>query len=649
MVRSIALIICLTLLLSVCGPVWADRGAGSLHLNANPTALLADGKSICTVSAEVRDRDGGLVPDGTEVRFAATLGVIEETAQTSAGVARAKLTSSDIPGDCMITATWLEGQAVAQISVSFGSRSEELDGPQYLEVNADDYLAYSIDYRVLEAIGGVRIRYRSILMTADQVQVDLQTGRIIARSSGRDTPIEIRLKDKTITGDLLLCDITTLQGQLISISSGSSQAVDLRKGESKPTEGTGDYLPEELDLIDLSGSSLLVKAKSATIFPSDKIQFKSAGVYMNGKRTLWLPFYVLSLTDGQSEDGQYVGYGTGGITLNLPLYYSLTPSSNGALLVRHGESAGWGWYGQKPGWFLDVRQKYTTPSSSGQILFSQVTDADWGAHVSHTQQIDSRSQGYLYVDWAAHKDLFGMMNLSRSFDGFSAGLNFYGSHLAEGGDSRTTELSLQTTSKPLGKLPARFSLSSRTSYIDGSNVGSSGGTQQSLLGNIYSNPFKFGDAISLRSSLSLGYRWGAANTSGLSTIATAMLDWRLSTTSRLQLNYRFADRATTLSNSTFGKQSISGHLRLSDGKKWGATLFAMTGLDYSSANLLADLSYYVDDNWRVGLRSTWNKFGALSYSDTEFALGRRLGNRELMAVWSKSQNKIMLELGSGGF
>lgn len=612
-------------------------------------AVPADGKSLCTISAEVRDRDGVLAPDGTEVRFNSTLGVIEETAETSAGVVRVKLTSSDIPGECMVTATWLEGQAVAQISVSFGGSAEDVGGPQYLEVNADEYLAYSIDYRILEAIGSVRIRYRSIEMTADQAQVDLQMGRIVARSSGRDTPIEVRMKDKTISGDLLLCDVNSLEGQLISISSGKSQVVDLRTGESKPSEGTGLYQPEELELVDLSESSVLVKADAATIFLGEKIQFKSAGVYVNGKRTLWLPFYVLSLTDNQADDGQYVGYSTGGLTLNLPLYYSLTPSSSGALLVRHGESAGWGWYGQKPGWFLDVRQKYTTPTASGQILLSQVTGADWGTHLSHTQQIDSRTQGYLYVDWAAHKDLFGMMNLSRSFDNFSAGLNFYGSYLDEGTDTRTTEFSLQTHAKPLGKLPARFSLSSRTSHLSGSNLGNSGGMQQSLLGNIYSNPFELSNDISLRSSLSLGYRWGNARASGLSTIAAAVLDWRISTNSRLQLNYRFADRATSYTSSTFGKQSLSAHLRLSDGKKWGASFFMMTGLDYSSANILSDLSYYLDKNWRVGLRSTWNKFGDLSYNDTEFALGRRLGSRELMAVWSKSQHKIMLELGYGGF
>lgn len=647
--RLTAVIVCVSLLLSLCGPLGADRGAGSIRLTANPLNVPADGKSICTVSAEVRDSDGNAAPDGTEVRFSASLGVIAEAVQTSAGVARTHLTSSDIAGECIVTATWLEGQAVAQTKVTFGGEPQSAHEPQYLEIRSEDYLAYSVDYRVLEAIGRVSIRYRSVEMTADEVQVDMQLGRIVARSSGRETPIQIQARGKTLTGDLLVCDLLGLQGQLLSISSGDSQVVDLSTGESKQSDGVSAYLPDDLDFVDISESSILVKAKEATVFPSEKIQFSSAGVYVNGKRTFWLPFYVLSLTDSQANESQYVGYSTSGLTLNLPLYYSLTPSSNGALLVRHGESAGWGWYGQKPGWFLDVRQKYNTPAAQGELLFTQVTDSDWGAHISHSQQIDRRTQGYMYLDWAAHKDLYGAMNLNRTYGSFNAGLSYYGSYLDEGGDYGTTEFTLQTHSKALGKLPARYSITSRTTYIGGSAVGDDGGMQQSLLGNVYSKPFQLSKDLSLRTSFSLGYRWGSAQTSGLSTTAAAMVNWRLSSFSRLQLNYQFADRATAYTSSTSGKQNLSANLRLSDGKKWGATLLMTKGLDYSSTNLLTDLSYYLDKNWRLGMRSTWNRFGDDEYSDVEYALGRRFGSRELMAVWSKSKHKVMLELGSGGF
>lgn len=649
MVRSIAIVLISVMLLSSAGPLSADRGAGSLRVTVNPASIPADGKSVCTVSAEVRDQEGVLVPDGTEVRFNASLGVIEESVETSAGVARARLTSSDIPGDSVVTATWLDGQAVAQVTVSFGGTDMEPEGQQYLDINASDYLAYSMDFNVLEGIGSVRIRYRSLAIAADEAQVDLQLNRIVARSTSSETPVEIELKDKTITGDLLICDLNTLEGQLISISSGDSQRVNLLSGESSQMDEMRMYQPSDLEFLDLSESGVLVKAKSATVFPNSKIQFKGAGIYVKGKRTLYLPFYVLSLTGDQADDSQYLGYSTGGLTLNLPLYYSLTPSSSGALLVRHGESSGWGWYGQKPGWFLDVRQKYSTPNSSGQLMLSQITGNDWGAHFNHSQQLDSRTSGYMYVDWAAHKDLYGVLNLNRSYNSFSAGLNLYGTSLDGGGDSRTAELTLKTRSRQIGKLPARFTISSRTSYTDGSDMGTLEGMQQSLLGNVYTNPIKVGSAISMRASAGLGYLWGNSRSSGVSSLATAALDWKMSRHSMLQLNYRFADRATSYTSSTIGKQNLSAHLRLSDGKKWRATIFMMHGLDYDSLNMLGDFSYYLDKNWRLGLRTTYNKFGDISYNDTEFALGRRFENRELMAVWSKSQNKVMLELGTGAF
>lgn len=649
MVRLIAIILSAVMLLSSSGPLCADRGAGSLRVTANPASIPADGKSVCTVSAEVRDPEGVLVPDGTEIRFNASLGVIEESVETSAGVARARLTSSDIPGDSVVTATWLEGQAVAQVTITFGGTEAEPEGQQYLDVNASDYLAYSMDFSVLEAIGSVKIRYRSLEMSADEAQVDLQLNRILARSTSSETPIQIRLKDKTIEGDLLICDLNTLEGQLISISSGNSRKVDLLRGESSDIDEMAMYQPSDLEFLDLSESSVLVKSKSATVFPNNKIQFKGAGIYVKGKRRLYLPFYVLSLTGDQADDSQYLGYSTGGLTLNLPLYYSLTPSSSGALLVRHGESSGWGWYGQKPGWFLDVRQKYSTPTSSGQVLFTQITGNDWGAHFNHSQQLDSRTNGYMYIDWAAHKDLYGVVNLNRSYNSFSAGLNLYGTSIDGGGDSRTAELTLKTRSRQIGKLPARFTISSRTSYTDGSGMGTLAGMQESLLGNIYTNPLKLGSSLSFRASAGLGYLWGSERSSGMSSLATAALDWKISRNSMLQLNYRFADRATSYTSSTFGKQSLSAHLRLSDGQKWRATMFMMHGLDYDSLNLLGDFSYYLDKNWRLGLRTTYNKFGDISYNDTEFALGRRFENRELMAVWSKSQNKVMLELGTGAF
>ncbi len=89
-------------------------------------------------------------------------------------------------------------------------------------------------------------------------------------------------------------------------------------------------------------------------------------------------------------------------------------------------------------------------------------------------------------------------------------------------------------------------------------------------------------------------------------------------------------------------------LHLTDGKKWRASAYAIKGLDYSATNLFANFSYRLNPDWRLGVRSILSDFGYSSYDDFEFSVGKRIGNRELIAVWSKSHGRIMFELGSGG-
>jgi hypothetical protein len=271
--RTVALAIVFILLLGFKSPSYAGRGVGSIELSANPSTLPADGKSISIISVQVRDKEGKLVTDDTEIRFSTSLGVIEETALTSSGVARVKLVSSDVPGTAVITATWISGQAVAQLNVTFGDAPAAPQGPNYIDVDADGYLAYSIDYKVIEALGNVRIRYRALDIEADAAQVDLKKNWIIARGGGRDNPVKIRTSAGVIDGDVFACDLDGIRGFIISAGRAEVCQVDLSKPVPEVGSGGVDYTPDIFDFTDLSDSSVLVKASAATVFPNEKIHF----------------------------------------------------------------------------------------------------------------------------------------------------------------------------------------------------------------------------------------------------------------------------------------------------------------------------------------------------------------------------------------
>jgi len=79
----------------------------------NPLSIAANGVSTSTILAEVRDRYGNFVPDGTRVEFSTTLGRFVTgpsstgptyNTTTLGGLARAVLISSDAPGVARVAA-----------------------------------------------------------------------------------------------------------------------------------------------------------------------------------------------------------------------------------------------------------------------------------------------------------------------------------------------------------------------------------------------------------------------------------------------------------------------------------------------------------------------------------------------------------------
>lgn len=710
--RIIALVLIIVLLVTVTpGLLIADRGAGSIQLSANPSSIAADGKSFTTITAEVRDLDGKPAPDGTEIRFTASLGEVEETGIVQTGTARVKLTSSNLPGASTVTATWIDGQAVSRMNVVFGS-VVTINGPEYIDVTASDYLAYSVDHRVLEAIGNVKLRYRTIELEAESVQVDLDKFRITAKGEGRTKPVRLISKTGVTEASMFTCDLSGSQGLMLSAERGKVQKVGISGAGWELGADQAFYMPQDFDFTDISDSGVLVKANQATIFPNEKIQFHRTNVYVNGKRMLTLPLYVLSLTGYQENGEQYVGYSTGGITLNLPFYYSLSPRSTGAMLVRHGLPTGWGQYSQTPGWFIDLRQKYKTNTSEGMLTLNQITN-DWGAQLSHSQRFAGNTNAYVFLDYPLHKSLYGVLNLSKSFSSFDIGINTSGTSgsstqiLTDGAtgletDRYTTrtrrtsgDIYAQTRSKRLAKMPLSYTFAARAEQnsTDTNTVYQSGShseeasrlSTQRLDGNLYTNPITLKKNVSLRGSGSLGYVFGDPNQSGLSTLGNGILDWKISSNNNLQLGYRYASRPMYRYENINppgvpadyrrvrdrnGSQSLSASLRVGDGKKWWGNVYAIQGLNYGSTNVFSDFNYRLSSDWRFSARSTMNRFEyperevipngdgtfttmtrtkVQSYSDLELALGKKFGNREILAVWSQREGKIMLELGSGGF
>jgi len=152
--------------------------AGSIRINVSPTVLLADGVSTAAVTAEVRSSSGRPVRDGTEVRFYTTAGSITDVAFTSAGVARATLTSSAVPQAANISVSVGIDQAVT--TVPMVSRLVEANvGGRVLKVTGK-YVAFSEDRKFIQSDDQVKVKFRGVEIQANSVQVDLNRNVLVA-------------------------------------------------------------------------------------------------------------------------------------------------------------------------------------------------------------------------------------------------------------------------------------------------------------------------------------------------------------------------------------------------------------------------------------------------------------------------------------
>ena len=141
-------------------------GETSIRLSAFPSMNVADGRSTCTITAEVRDQSGKVAPDGTRVVFNSTLGEFRQNVTTTtAGLAQAVLVAGTVADTATITVTALTGDSSpSTMAYEFvATRADLTSAKEYIEIVAPGYMQYSaVEPKTIGAAGkdgGVSLRH----------------------------------------------------------------------------------------------------------------------------------------------------------------------------------------------------------------------------------------------------------------------------------------------------------------------------------------------------------------------------------------------------------------------------------------------------------------------------------------------------------
>lgn len=647
-------------LLCLCVLARADLGA--IRLTTFPQAALADARSTVTVTAEVRQSNGRLAPDGTQVVFQTTLGHFQETATTTTnGYARATLVTAGTAGTAKITASAITLGATTTSEVDMVANRNDLASANfYIDVLAPTKLQYSMDDQILYASGaehGVKVRFGKVSVETDDMQYNMSSQELRARRakvtikghSYEFADLVMQPQARTGTGT------TSYSGPVFTFSAvgrmvAASERVQPHFGLVQVML-SGDIKPialaqttSKFDFEDVSDSSSTVTARRAVIFPNREIQFQQALLAVNGTKIMSLALYKVNLSGGPSTFGdQVLTLNESHIGVNYPYYISLEPGHTSLFRFVTGQPSGRSLSGNSAA-LLNYELTWNKgDGTEGGLTVTGLNQPNWSLDAHHSLHFNDGSSLTALASSPERRSLFGSIGYNKPLKGFQFSMNSSSSRSLVGPKTSTSSLTSVLESDPhkVKSLPLTlyFGLTATDTSADfGVQSQRTQNTGLRLRGQF--NTFILDKATSVNAAFSVGRNWGSMN--GLALYSSIGLS-RAMKGGAVNLNYEYTGDNSLAALIAGGRQRLSLDGTYGKGKA-NMHLFASKSLDANWTSLYGDMSYQMSGLYRISTGYTLDQYLGSRSLDYNFVLSYRIGIREVGLVWSRHTNRVGFEV-----
>lgn len=663
--RGVKFLITLGLLLAAA---FCCAENGTIQLSMLPTITVADGRSTVTISAYVRRPSGQPVPDGTQVVFSTNLGEIKDVpvVQTMNGVARVVLQTGTVPGTATIKASALSVGAITTSEIEFLSdRSLLSSANEYVEIVAPGYMMFSLDERILGAAGpnhGAKLRYREIEIEADDLQLNIPAYEVRAKKAklkiGKFThdfeELNLKLTMRKGVGTTTLVPTTPITATAIG-TMPYFMATKTRVGPAEIRSTgidplTGSFNTSQFQFADLSESTSLVSADKAVVFPQKKIQFQKAELVVGGVKVLKLPLYEVSLnTASNIVTDQIFSLNNSQVNINYPYYLELKPGLTSLVRFTTGEQYGRS-SGVNHGMSLNYELNWNRGDEfDGGLSLNGMTGNNWDLNAHQYIRFGDQSTMTAFFDMPQGRSVFSSLNYGKQFTGFGLSVNGSTTQSIRGSRFNTNQMSMVVEKDPMriSGLPLRWSYGLNANTTNTTSSLSS--RAQSTVGlhlRTQLIPRKLDKATQLNGYFTVTEQMAHNAVNGLSLQGSATLSRQFGSGASAVLTYDYFENG--FSSGLMGKHQLSLSGNLEQGH-FSGTMAANKALDLDKLSLFADLSYRLDDFWRLSYSYTLDRYLGNTYVDYTAALGYRIGLREIGLTFSARTKRFGIQLLGTGF
>jgi len=635
---------------------------GTVRMTVYPAIAVADQRSTINISAEIRDRTGKSVPDGTQVVFGSRFGRFRQDVVTTVnGYAVGILVAPGIPGKSTVTASALQYNATGSAEVEFVTSQEQLSNlTEFIEVYAARFMTYSPELQVLEAAAagrGVRLSYRKTDIEADDLQLDVNRYDVRAKRA------RLRVGGEWKEFDELAYSLRTRSGVGLTrvLSQGRRYAANVGTGirvETFERERLGYVRIESDQLVkldarptnpsfefrDLSNSMTLINSRRAFVLPGRELQFQKADVYVGGNRILRVQLFQINANSTSPViSDQFINVTGNQLAINYPHYLDLRPGQSSVVRFRSGTpySTGGGVAG---GTFLDYEFRWNQGDrSEGSFVMSGLGRSDWSPTFRHFLRPNHNSTLISSLTFPAHRSMYGTVGYDHRLRGYSVGYSGNIGQSLSGARFRNDQHMVTAELDPIsigGPFQMYLGVShAQDRFTRTGTTRTSSATQ--VRNRVQMSPISLGRSSTVNASLYVGQQSGHNVLNGLTSGLTTTLSTQLMRATSLVGTYEYRDGGS--GGDYLGRHSVSASIYHGLGNT-SLSLRGTRSLDVDRLNAYAEGSYRFTRDWRVMMQYSMDRYLSSSYDEWTALVGYRLGFRELGVSYSARTRRFGFEL-----
>lgn len=641
-------IIFLLILLSASVLCHAAYRNYNLYLYTYPNSIIADGKSSCDITAEVYDEDGNRVNDGIRVDFATTLGNITPYDLTVGGVATASLRSVPAEGTAMVTATIPAFGVVAKTTVDFLAPGTEIIKESFFAIDSDVYLGYDSDTRKIDAVGGFTAKFKGVDFEGYEAQIDTQKNTAVLKANMGEFLV-LRKQKKELKASEIYFSLSTGKGYaFIPDETAADPEKDLKSVAVRLSDlniKDQEELPENIsfEINPIEESSVYVTSRLFILDPKKEIKSKNAKIYVAGKKIIDMPWLRINVNDPNGVFGTPISVGTNGFSMNLPIYYYLSKNGSCGIRVQRNKSYN-GTFSNNNMWRVDLENEYGTGTDSQGNFNVTTVNKQTGFRFNNTTKLPNSATFRGSLDYPSHQNLYSNLEFKQDLDHFY--YSFQGRTYNYKNSSNVYYLSgyLQTQSKPLFNIKHLNYTVSNQIILDTSYKEKKSRVSDRAGFDLFTDTLKLGD-FNLNANGSYYHKFQNLY-SGDSYSFNVNGNLIFGDYGNFGVHYSFLkEKFDTVYRNRYLSADFgigNDYVRLN-----GFGTYNFTDKNYS---MDGELGIYPWNTWFLKFYTTYQSYYKEDkYTDYKVALGKTIGFTEIRLSWTKSRNRIDLEIGNGSF